>query len=53
MSDTTTKMVYELGIMHLVTESGVIMDVEKGTIQMRQKPRNNIQILPLTLVNML
>jgi hypothetical protein len=32
---------------------GVVVDVEKGTIQVRQKPRNNIQILPLNMVNML
>jgi len=32
---------------------GVVVDVEKGTIQVRHKPRNNIQILPLNMVNML
>lgn len=31
----------------------VVVYVEKGTIQVRQRPRNNIQILPLNMVNML
>jgi hypothetical protein len=31
----------------------VIIDVKKGTIQVRQGPRNNIQILPLNMGNML
>jgi hypothetical protein len=31
----------------------VVVDVEKGTIQVRQRPRNDIQILLLNMVNML
>jgi hypothetical protein len=31
----------------------VVMDVEKGLIEIRQGPRNNVQILPLNMVNML
>ncbi len=29
------------------------MDVEEGLIEIRQGPRNNVQILPLNMVNML
>jgi len=32
---------------------GTIVDVEKGTIQIKQGPRNNLQVLPLNMVNML
>jgi hypothetical protein len=32
---------------------GAMVDVEKGLIQIRQGPRNNIQVLPLNMVNML
>jgi hypothetical protein len=32
---------------------GVVVDVEKGTIQVRQRLGNNIQILPFNMVNML
>jgi hypothetical protein len=31
----------------------VVMDVENGLIQIKQGPRNNVQILPLNMVNML
>jgi hypothetical protein len=32
---------------------GAMMDVEKGLIQIKQGPRNNVQVLPLNMVNML
>jgi len=31
----------------------VVMDLENGLIQIRQGPKNNVQILPLNMVNML
>jgi hypothetical protein len=41
-----------LGLDFLI-KIGTIVDVEKGTIQIKQGPRNNIQVLPLNMVNML
>jgi hypothetical protein len=32
---------------------GAIIDMEKGMIQMKQGPRNDIQVFPLNMVNML
>jgi len=32
---------------------GVIVDVEWGLIQVKHGPRNNVKVLPLTMVNML
>lgn len=32
---------------------GAMVDVEKGLIQIKQGPRNNVQVLPLNMVNML
>jgi len=41
-----------LGLDFLI-KIGTIVDVEKGTIQIKQGLRNNIQVLPLNMVNML
>jgi hypothetical protein len=32
---------------------GVIVDVEQGLIQVRHGPGTNVEVLPLTMVNML
>jgi hypothetical protein len=41
-----------LGLDFLI-KIGAVGDVEKGIIQVRQGPRNNIHVLPLNMVNML
>jgi hypothetical protein len=41
-----------LGLDFLI-KIGVVVDVKKGLIQIRQGFDNNIQVLPLTMVNML
>lgn len=40
-----------LGLNFLI-KIGVVVDVERGTIQVRQGSSNNIQVLPLNMVNM-
>jgi hypothetical protein len=37
----------------VLIKMGVMVDVEKSAIQIRQGPKNNIQVLPLNMVNML
>ncbi len=32
---------------------GAVVDVERGLIQVRHGPRNNVEVLPLTMVNLL
>jgi len=32
---------------------GVVMDVERGLIQVRHDPGTNVEVLPLTMVNLL
>jgi hypothetical protein len=41
-----------LGLDFLI-KIGAIVDVEQGLIQMRHDPRTNVEVLPLTMVNML
>jgi hypothetical protein len=36
-----------------VIKIGAIVDVEKGVIQVRNKPRREVEVLPLNVVNML
>jgi len=37
----------------LLIKIGAIVDVEQGLIQVRRGPRSNVEVLPLTMVNML
>jgi hypothetical protein len=39
--------------LNFLIKIGIVVDVEKGIIQVRQGPGNNIQVLPLSMVNML
>ncbi len=39
--------------LNFLMKIGAMVDVEKGLIQIRQAPRNNIQVLPLNMVNVL
>ncbi len=41
-----------LGLDFLI-KIGAIMDVEKGIIQVRNRPRTEVEVLPLNVVNML
>jgi len=41
-----------LGLDFLMT-IGVVVDVERGLIQVRHDPRSNVEVLPLTMVNLL
>jgi hypothetical protein len=41
-----------LGLDFLI-KIGAIVDVERGLIQVRHNPRTNVEVLPLTMVNML
>jgi hypothetical protein len=41
-----------LGLDFLI-KIGAIMDVERGLIQVKHGPRTNVEVLPLTMVNML
>ncbi len=40
-----------LGLIFLI-KIGAIVDIKRGIIQVRQVPSNNIQVLPLNMVNM-
>jgi hypothetical protein len=37
----------------LLIKIGTIVDVERGLIQMRHEPGTKVEVLPLTMVNML
>jgi hypothetical protein len=37
----------------LLIKIGAIMDVEKGLIQIRRGPRADVEVLPLTMVNLM
>jgi predicted aspartyl protease len=39
--------------LNLLIKIGAIVDVEQGLIQMRRSPRSDVEVLPLTMVNML
>jgi hypothetical protein len=41
-----------LGLDFLI-KIGAIVDVERGLIQVRHGPRANVEVLPLTMVNLL
>jgi hypothetical protein len=41
-----------LGLDFLI-KNGAIVDVERGLIQVRHGPGTNVEVLPLTMVNML
>jgi len=39
--------------MDFLMKTGAIVDVERGLIQVRKGPGTNVEVLPLTMVNLL
>jgi hypothetical protein len=37
----------------LLIKIGAIVDIEQGLIQVRCSPRTNVEVLPLTMVNLM